>query len=77
MTAAQVDVSVLIPVLNEERHLAEAIDSMLDQSFDGAAEFLFIDGGSEDRSVEILEELAERDPRISRAVQSGAPDPQR
>jgi len=42
-----VDVSVLIPVLNEERHLEDAVESMLDQSFDGTAEYLFIDGGSD------------------------------
>jgi len=59
-----VDVSVLIPVLNEERHLENAVESMLDQSFDGTAEYLFIDGGSDDRSVEILEELVARDSRI-------------
>src|SRR5215218_9272862 len=34
------------------------------QRFDGAAEFLFIDGRSEDQTVAILEELAADDPRI-------------
>jgi succinoglycan biosynthesis protein ExoA len=34
------------------------------QRFDGAVEFLFADGGSQDATREILAELAEHDPRI-------------
>jgi succinoglycan biosynthesis protein ExoA len=66
MTASpdHIDVSVLIPVLNEEDHLRTAATAMLAQDFPGEAEFLFIDGGSEDRSVAILGELAAHDPRI-------------
>jgi succinoglycan biosynthesis protein ExoA len=59
-----VDVSVLTPVLNEERHLRGAVERMLAQSFPGSVEFLFIDGGSTDASRPILEELAAADPRI-------------
>jgi succinoglycan biosynthesis protein ExoA len=59
-----VDVSVLVPVLNEEAHLPRALHTMLAQRVDGAAEFLLIDGGSTDRSLEIIEEHAERDPRV-------------
>jgi succinoglycan biosynthesis protein ExoA len=57
-------VSVLTPVLNEERHLRDAVDRMLAQRYDGPIEFLFIDGGSTDASREILTELATADPRI-------------
>jgi succinoglycan biosynthesis protein ExoA len=60
----QVDVSVLIPVLNEEAHLRQAAEAMLAQDFPGRAEFLFIDGGSEDASVAILRELAASDDRV-------------
>jgi succinoglycan biosynthesis protein ExoA len=59
-----VDVSVLIPVLNEERHIRDTVAAMREQRFDGNVEFLFIDGRSEDRTRPILEELAEGDPRI-------------
>jgi len=55
---AEVDVSVLTPVLDEERHLRAAVQRMLAQRFDGAVEFLFVDGGSRDGSREQLEELA-------------------
>lgn len=62
--ANHVDVSVLIPVLNEEQHLFEAAQAMLAQEFDGRLEFLFLDGGSDDATPAILAELAARDPRV-------------
>lgn len=61
---AEVDVSVLTPVLDEERHLRAAVQRMLAQRFDGAVEFLFVDGGSRDASRAILAELAAADERI-------------
>jgi glycosyltransferase involved in cell wall biosynthesis len=57
-------VSVLVPVLNEERHIRETVAAMQAQRFDGTVELLFADGGSEDRTREILLELAEQDPGI-------------
>jgi succinoglycan biosynthesis protein ExoA len=62
--ADRVDASVLVPVLNEEEHIREAVAAMRVQEFDGTIEFLFMDGGSTDRTRAILEELAEEDPRI-------------
>jgi glycosyltransferase involved in cell wall biosynthesis len=59
-----VDVSVLTPVLNEEEHIREVAAKMLAQRFDGTIEFLFIDGASEDRTVEILRELQRDDERV-------------
>ena len=56
--------SVLIPVLNEERHIRETVAAMQAQRIDGEIEFLFVDGRSEDATRAILEELAEEDPRI-------------
>lgn len=55
---------MLIPVLNEERHIRETIARMLDQRFDGSFELLFADGRSEDRTRELLDQLAAEDPRI-------------
>ncbi len=59
-----VDVSVLTPVLDEERDLDGVIANMLAQRFDGGVEFLFIDGGSTDRSADILEAWRQRDGRV-------------
>jgi succinoglycan biosynthesis protein ExoA len=64
MTASCVQVSVLIPVLDEEAHLLEAAHAILSQQLDEAAEFLFIDGGSRDASLEILGSLRSADPRV-------------
>jgi succinoglycan biosynthesis protein ExoA len=41
-------VTVAIPVLNEERHLRECLDSVLAQTYRGQIEILVIDGGSSD-----------------------------
>jgi succinoglycan biosynthesis protein ExoA len=60
----RVDVSVLVPVLNEERRIRETVAAMQAQRFDGTIELLFADGGSDDRTREILLELAAHDPRI-------------
>ena len=57
-------VSVLIPVLDEERNIRAAVARMQDQDFDGPVELVFIDGGSTDDTRPILEELAADDPRI-------------
>jgi len=54
-------VTVLMPVYNGERYLREAMDSILAQTFTDF-EFLIINDGSTDRSVEIIESYD--DPRI-------------
>jgi succinoglycan biosynthesis protein ExoA len=58
------DVSVLTPTLDEERSIEAAARAMLAQRFDGEIEFLFIDGGSTDRTPEILRSIADSDPRV-------------
>lgn len=56
-------VSVLIPVYNGERHLAECLESVLAQDFPDL-EILIGDDGSRDNSLEIIKQFAARDPRI-------------
>ncbi|MEV5965897.1 glycosyltransferase family 2 protein [Kribbella sp. NPDC051952] len=58
-------VSVVIPVLNEERHLEEAVGRVLDQDYPGELEVVLAIGPSKDRTQEIADKLADRDPRIS------------
>lgn len=57
-------VSVLTPVLDEEAQLPGVLADMLAQRCSGRVEFLFVDGGSRDRSREILEQAARADDRI-------------
>ncbi|EMI45380.1 glycosyltransferase family 2 protein [Rhodopirellula sp. SWK7] len=56
-------VSVVIPVYNAEAFLAEAIQSVIDQTFENW-ELIAVDDGSSDRSLEILHDFAAKDPRI-------------
>lgn len=63
MTDKFLRVSVIMPVFNGEAYLAEAIDSVLNQSLTDF-EFLIHDDGSTDATPRILEDYARRDPRI-------------
>ncbi|GAA1839694.1 glycosyltransferase family 2 protein [Microlunatus capsulatus] len=57
-------VSVVMPVLNEERHLAAAVGRVLDQQYPGELEVLLVVGPSRDATRTIADELAAGDPRI-------------
>ncbi|ADG87443.1 glycosyltransferase family 2 protein [Thermobispora bispora] len=57
-------VSVIMPVLNEERHLREAVRRVLDQDYPGPIEVVISVGPSKDRTQEIADALAAEDPRV-------------
>ena len=57
-------VSVIIPVLNEERHLADAVGMVLDQDYAGPLEVVLALGPSKDRTDDVATALAARDPRV-------------
>ena len=48
------EITVLMPVRNGERYIKESIDSVLNQTLTDF-EFLIIDDGSTDRTVEIIQ----------------------
>ncbi len=54
-------ISVVMPIYNVEDYVAEAVQSVLDQSFDDF-EIICVDDGGPDRSMQIVREFA--DPRI-------------
>ena len=62
-------VSVVMPVYNTEKYLAEAIESILTQTFTNF-ELIIVDDGSTDGSAEIIRAYERRDERI-RFVQLG------
>lgn len=58
-----VEVTVVVPVYNTERYLKECIESLIHQTLSNV-EFIFVDDGSTDRSVNIIEEYQKKDQRI-------------
>ena len=56
-------VSVILPVYNAEQFIGQALESMLQQTFDDF-ELIAIDDGSTDHSLEILKKYASADKRI-------------
>jgi glycosyltransferase involved in cell wall biosynthesis len=59
----QLGVSVVLPVLNEEHHLADSVGSVLSQDYAGPIEVVLALGPSKDRTSEVAAELA-ADPRV-------------
>ncbi len=61
--SSQPAISVLMPVYNAERYVAQAVESILSQTF-ADFELLITDDGSSDRSLKILQRYAAQDSRI-------------
>ena len=57
-------VSVIMPVRNEEAHLATSVQGVLDQNYPGDLEILLAVGPSSDRTAEIAAGLAQDNPHI-------------
>ncbi len=57
-------ISVIMPVLNEERHLAEAVRQVLAQQYEGPIEVVLSIGPSRDRTQEVADAIAAADPRV-------------
>ena len=58
-------VSVVMPVRNEERHLAESVRHVLGQDYPGPMELVLAVGPSADRTEQIARDLAAADPRVT------------
>ena len=56
-------VSVITPLYNAEKYLAECIESVIAQSYQNW-EYVIVDNQSQDNSLKIARSYAERDPRI-------------
>lgn len=57
-------VSVIMPVLNEERHLRAAVDRVLAQEYPGPLEVVLAVGPSRDRTRDVADGLAAADSRV-------------
>lgn len=59
-----VEASVVIPVRNRERTIADAVDSVLTQKTSFAYNLIVVDNHSTDKTSQILRGIAARDPRL-------------
>jgi succinoglycan biosynthesis protein ExoA len=57
-------VSVVVPVLNEERHLEAAVTKVLEQDYPGPIEVVLAVGPSRDRTAQVAARLAAADARV-------------
>lgn len=62
-------VSVILPAYNEESHIAECIDSLLNQSYK-PIEIIVVDDESEDKTIEVVEKYS-KDVRLLKQKHSG------
>jgi glycosyltransferase involved in cell wall biosynthesis len=58
------EISVILPVLNEEKYLADSVSAILNQKFDGPLEVILAVGPSNDKTMEIARNLATHDARV-------------
>jgi len=56
-------ITVILPVFNGEKYLVEAIESILNQTYENF-EFIIINDGSKDGTLEIIEKYKKQDSRI-------------
>ena len=61
-------ISVILPVLNEEPHLAESVSAVLSQDYVSPLEIILALGPSSDQTNVIAESLAQRDSRIKLVI---------
>jgi hypothetical protein len=68
-------VSVVMPVRNEERHLADAVRQVLAQDYPGGIEVVLAVGPSQDATAQIAQRLAQADPRVTVVPNPGGQRP--
>ena len=54
-----------MPIRNEERHLAEAVTAVLSQDYPGEFELVLAVGPSKDKTLQVAENIAAAEPRIT------------
>jgi succinoglycan biosynthesis protein ExoA len=59
------EISVILPVLNEEKYLEDSVNSILSQNFIGAIEVILAVGPSQDHTMKIAQSIQSRDSRVA------------
>ena len=57
-------VTIAIPVLNEEKFIGKVLDVFVHNSYENIIQICVADGGSEDRTKDIVLEYSKKDPRV-------------
>jgi glycosyltransferase involved in cell wall biosynthesis len=58
-----IEVSIIIPIYNEEKYIAKCLDSIINSDYDKEKlEVLLVDGGSRDKTVEIIKKYRAKYP---------------
>lgn len=60
----QPGVSIVVVALNEDRSISSCLESLLAQDYKGEFEILVIDNGSRDHTLQIVEDLRSKNPKI-------------
>ena len=58
------EISVILPVLNEEKYLEDAVNAILAQQYNGKIEVILAVAPSDDRTLQIAQRLHMNDPRV-------------
>lgn len=67
-------ISVIVPVYNVEKYLSKCVDSILSQTYENI-ELILVDDASPDRSGQICEEYAKKNPKVKTLhVENGGPN---
>ena len=67
----QINVSVVMPVYNEERYISHCIETLLEQDYPKEQmEWIFVDGMSKDRTVEIIGHFHQRYPDLIKVLRN-------
>ncbi len=57
------EISIIIPILNEEKYISKCLDSIVKSDFDkNEMEVLLVDGGSDDKTVKIIKKYQAKYP---------------
>lgn len=62
--AAYPTVTIAIPALNEEQFIRRVIDNFVENSYENIVQICVADGGSTDKTREIIQEYNKKDPRV-------------
>jgi len=58
-----IEISIIIPVLNEEKYIAKCLDSIIESDYDKSKmEVLLVDGGSKDKTIQVIREYQKNYP---------------